>query len=78
MFLAVGGALWVASYFVYAFWGVVATNVGFYYRREYMKAILRQEAAWFESFDILELPSKVTKECLNIETASGEKLANII
>jgi len=43
-----------------------------------MKAILRQEASWYESFDIMELPSKVSKETLNIETASGEKLANII
>lgn len=78
MFLALGGGLWIGSYLVYAFWGIVSTNVGFYYWREYMRAILRQEAGWYESFDILELPAKVSKECINIETASGEKFANIL
>ena len=43
-----------------------------------MRAILRQEAGWYESFDILELPAKVSKECINIETASGEKFENIL
>jgi len=49
---------------MYAFMGVVATKVGYYYRREYLKAILKQDASWFESFDILELPSRVSKETL--------------
>lgn len=30
-FLAVGGGLWIASYLMYAFFGVVATKVGYYY-----------------------------------------------
>ena len=54
IFLAVEGGLWIGSYLVYAFWGIVSTNVGFHYRREYIKAILRQEASWYESFDIEE------------------------
>lgn len=78
MFLALGGATWMGSYLVYSFWGIVSTKVGFYYWREYLKAILKQDAAWFESFDILSLPSKVSKECLSVESAAGEKLANII
>lgn len=77
VFLVVGAGIWIGDYATYAFWGIVSNKVGFYWRREYLRAILRQDAAWFESFDILELPSKITKECLNIENASGEKLANI-
>jgi len=78
MFLALGGATWFGSYLVYAFWGIVSTKVGFYYRREYLRAILKQDAAWFESFDILSLPSKVSKECLSVQAAAGEKLGNVI
>ncbi len=78
MFLALGGATWFGSYLVYAFWGIISTKVGFYYRREYLRAILKQDAAWFESFDILSLPSKVSKECLSVQAAAGEKFGNVI
>lgn len=56
-FLIIGVIMWITNYLVFAFWGVVAEKVGFYYRIQYLKAILRQEPAWFESFDVLELPS---------------------
>lgn len=42
-----------------------------------MRGILRQEPAWFDSFDILELPSRVSKECTAIHAATGEKFALI-
>ncbi len=76
-FLIVGAILWLATYLMYAFFGVVASKVGFYYWREYLRAILRQDASWYESFDILELPSKISKEVLEIEGASGEKIASL-
>jgi len=38
---------------------------------------LRQEPAWFESFDVLELPSRISKECNAIQNGTGEKFALI-
>ncbi len=39
---------------------------------------MRQEAEWFESFDILELPSRISKECLAIQNGTSEKFALIL
>jgi len=39
---------------------------------------LRQEPEWFESFDILELPSRISKECLAIQNGTSEKFALIV
>jgi ATP-binding cassette, subfamily B (MDR/TAP), member 1 len=76
-YLIVGGVMWLSNYLVFAFWGIVSVKTGFYYRMAYLKAILRQEPAWFESFDILELPSRVSKECNMIQAAASEKIALI-
>lgn len=39
---------------------------------------MRQEPEWFESFDILELPSRISKECLAIQNGTSEKFALIV
>ena len=40
--------------------------------------ILRQEIAWFDTADPQQLPSRLSRECLAIQTASGEKFAQIV
>jgi len=39
---------------------------------------LRQEPAWYDSVNVHELPSLVNQHVLNIELASGEKLAKVV
>ena len=65
-YLIVGGILWITCYFFFSFMGVIAEKVGFAYRKRYLEAVLRQETGWFETFDVMELPSRMSKECLAI------------
>lgn len=44
-------------------------------RVAYLRSILNQEVGWFESsINITELSSRLSKECLAIQTALGEKM----
>lgn len=70
--------MWVTNYVVFAFWGIVSEKIAYYYRLNYLRAIMRQEPEWYESFDILELPSRISKECLAIQSGTSEKFALIL
>ena len=70
--------MWAACYVFFAFFGVISEKVGFSYRHEYLKAVLRQDTEWFDSIEVLEFPSKMSRECLSIQKATGEKFAMIM
>ena len=48
----VGIGSWVFGYIYYAFWQHLAQNISFDLRSRYLKAILRQEVAYFEKNNV--------------------------
>jgi ATP-binding cassette, subfamily B (MDR/TAP), member 1 len=70
--------LWAFSYLYLAFFGVVSEYTGMIYRIKYLESVLIQDIPWFEDNNPLSLSSKINKETLAIQTATGEKFANII
>jgi len=56
---------------------MVAENTGTTFRIKYLESVLRQDISWFEDNDPQSLASKISKEATAIQTATGEKLANI-
>jgi ABC transporter transmembrane region len=53
----------------------MAERIGKKTRVAYLRSILKQEVGWFESsINVTELSSRLSKECLTIQTALGEKM----
>lgn len=44
----IGVVTWITSYIYYGFWQHLAENVSFDLRSRYLRAVLRQEVAYFE------------------------------
>lgn len=57
---------------------MVSEYTGMIFRIKYLEAVLRQDISWFEDNDPQSLASKISKEALAIQAATGEKAANII
>ena len=76
-FVYIGLALWFFSYVYLAFFGMVAENTGTTFRIKYLESVLKQDISWFEVNDPQSLASKISKEATAIQTATGEKLANL-
>lgn len=54
---------------------IMAERIAKKTRVAYLRSILNQEVGWFESsINITELSSRLSKECLAIQTALGEKM----
>lgn len=58
----IGGGVWVTSYFYYWTLVVMAENVGRKTRVAYLRALLQQEVAWFDTINVTELSARLTKE----------------
>jgi len=56
---------------------IMAERVGQKTRVAYLKAILSQDIAWFDSINVTELSSRLSKECQAIQRALGEKMGTI-
>lgn len=48
------------------------------FKERYVRAIIAQEAAWFDQVNITELNSRVARESLSMKAAIGDKLGMII
>ena len=73
-----GVGIFIVCYIYFAFLAIVSESVGLQFRVNYLRAILRQEISWFDTADPQQLPSRLSRECLAIQTASGEKFAQIV
>nr|AAK19598.2 putative ABC transporter [Sterkiella histriomuscorum] len=76
-FTIIGSAIWVTSYFYYALLVIMSENIGQKTRVAYLKGILQQDIAWFDSINVTELSSRLSKECQAIQKALGEKMGTI-
>ena len=73
------GAIYVLfAYIAVIFFAIVGSRQSTHFRREYMKAILRQDSAWFDSRSVSELPNSLTSDTIKIEKATGDKLAVVL
>lgn len=61
--VSIGGAVWVAAYLYYSLLVIMAERIGRKTKIAYLKSILRQDIAWFDSINVTELSSRLAKEC---------------
>ncbi|CAN0110337.1 unnamed protein product, partial [Ectocarpus fasciculatus] len=60
------------------FWNVAGEQVSLKLKKEYVRAILRQDIGWFDEHPAGELPSAVTAAMAKIQDGVGRKIADII
>ncbi len=70
--------LLVTGFLQYSLTIEAAARVAGRIRVEYLRAILRQESAWFDLTNYTELSARLSKETLSIQKAMGEKYSQII
>jgi ATP-binding cassette subfamily B (MDR/TAP) protein 1 len=76
--IGIGAGIWIFSF---AFYGALihfSESISNKIKIAYLKAVLGQEAAWYDLTNPMELSSKIGKETLAIQKALGEKLGTII
>lgn len=74
----VGAITWFFGYVYWGFWQHLAENISFDLRSRYLRAILRQEVAFFELTNVEQLPAQIGEYFFVITESIGEKLSNII
>lgn len=68
----------VFAYIFFAFWQHLAENISLNLRKLYLRALLKQEVAYFERIKIEEIPSKMGEIFETVQSSVGEKYANLI
>jgi ABC-type multidrug transport system fused ATPase/permease subunit len=77
MMVCIGGAIWLLGYIYWVLLANFAANLTFRMKKEYLKAILQQECAWFDQTNFTELSSKLARETAAINRGYGEKAGNV-
>ena len=70
--------MFATSYIYFVFLVIMAERIAKKTRVAYLRSILKQDIAWFDSsINITELSSRLSKECQSIQTALGEKMGQV-
>ena len=69
--------MWITSFFQYSFLLTFSEAIVLKVKVAYLKSILEQDIAWFDSINPSELSSKINRETLAIGRALGEKMGMI-
>eukprot|EP01132_Coremiostelium_polycephalum_P000417 gene417-527_t len=77
-FVYIGCGVFVCSYFEVTFWMMAGDRQALKCRKEYLKAILRQEIGWYDITKSSELATRITSDTLLFQEAIGEKVGNFI
>ena len=78
IFVYIGVAVWITSYFFYGFLIVFSERVAKRTRLAYLKHLLTLDASFFDSRNYTEIPAKMNQEIINIQKGIGEKLGVVI
>ena len=73
-----GLAFVLFGYIAVATFVIIGARQGFRFRQKYFKRILQQDAGWYDSKAVAELPSSLSNDTLKVERAVGDKLIMVI
>ncbi|CAN0102225.1 unnamed protein product [Pylaiella littoralis] len=78
VFAYTGAVAFVGGFFMVAFWNNAGEQVALRIKKEYVRAILKQDIGWFDEHPAGEMPSAVTSAMAKIQDGLGRKIADII
>jgi len=70
--------IFLFTYLLFFTWQMVAENLLVRLRRKYIRNLFKQEAEYFDSLKLEELPTQVTEIFSTLEQAIGDKMANLL
>lgn len=76
--ILIATCLFIFSYFFFAFWQHLAENITSDLRQRYLRALLRQEVAFFEKNKVEQIPSQMSEIFETVKASIGEKISNLI
>lgn len=71
-------SLFTFSYLFFAFWQHLAENIVTDLRKRYIRALMRQEIAFFEKNKVEELPAQMSEIFETVKASIGEQISNLI
>ena len=74
--IGIGAAL--CSWISMSCWMISGERQAINFRRQYFRALLRQEIGWFDMLNPAELSSKIASECFAIQQGVGEKISTVL
>ncbi|KAK6165339.1 hypothetical protein SNE40_022285 [Patella caerulea] len=74
-FCLLGVGTFIASYFAISFWSWSAERQANVIRKEYFRAIMRQEMGWFDTHETGELNTQLAADLHSITECMGDKIA---
>eukprot|EP00743_Colponemidia_sp_Colp-15_P010726 GILK01011850.1.p1 GENE.GILK01011850.1~~GILK01011850.1.p1 ORF type:complete len:1311 (+),score=265.06 GILK01011850.1:141-3935(+) len=78
LFVYIGLGAFLLSIGEVCFWMIAAERQVRRMREAYLRAIMRQEVAWFDVNKPNELPSRLAGDCQKVQAAIGEKVGNYL
>ena len=75
--ILIATSLFVCAYMFFAFWQHLAENITTDLRMRYIRALMRQEIAFFEETKVEELPAQISEIFETIKASIGEQIANL-
>lgn len=76
--ILIAASLFIFSYMFYAFWQHLAENIVTDLRRRYLRALMRQEVAYFEINKVEEIPVQMNEIFETVKASIGEQVSNLI
>lgn len=74
----IGLGVWLGSYLFFAFLTIASERIGLKTKVEYLRSILRQDIAWFDSVNTSELCQRLSTETQSMQRAIGEKIGLVV
>jgi len=75
--IMIATSLFVFSYLFFAFFHHLAENIVTDLRMRYIRALMRQEIAYFEQNKVEELPAQIGEVFETVKASIGEQIANL-
>lgn len=79
-FITLGLSLvsWLLGFIYFGFWSMIGEKIGYRYKIKYLRAVLEQESAWFDSVKADSLVGKINGEIKAVQMAMSEKFAMMV
>ena len=75
IYLLIGAAAFIFSYIGLSCWMITGERQSLRYRKEYFRALLRQDVSWYDSQNINEFSTKIANDTQAIQGALSEKVS---
>ena len=74
----IASSMFLFAYLFFAFWQHLAENIVTDLRKRYIRALMKQEIAFFEKSNVNELPSQISEVFETVKASIGEQISNLL